>query len=131
MQRIACQHCRQRKVKCDLNAPTCGNCARSRVHCLSSDVSSARAASSLPAGYIEGLEAQVAQLEEVALRTPGNVARSLPASDLASPNNSNMLIVRSIDGIDRSQGSLDRSAIGETGAGTLHPRLGYGINRLI
>ncbi|KAF4465895.1 C6 transcription factor [Fusarium albosuccineum] len=122
----ACQRCRRRKVKCDLKAPRCSNCTRADVRCVSAGLNSSRAASSLPPGYLESLEAELSQLQAQAARAEqGLISGTNPQSE---PSATSTPVPRGLqDGVT----PFDWSTIGEVDSGKLHPRLAYGIKNMV
>ncbi|KAF5008487.1 hypothetical protein FDECE_5246 [Fusarium decemcellulare] len=122
----ACQRCRRRKVKCDLKAPRCTNCNRADVRCVSAGLNSSRAASSLPPGYLESLEAELSQLQAQAARVEqGSISGTNPQSE---PGPTGTPVSRGPqDGVT----PFDWSTIGEVNSGMLHPRLAYGIKNMV
>ncbi|CAN3365567.1 hypothetical protein DICA3_F18910 [Diutina catenulata] len=78
----ACDRCRSRKVKCDGQQPSCGNCLKSGLECKISDKLTRRA---FPKGYTENLEKRVRELEaELRQARDGQVSKASSSANLAS-----------------------------------------------
>ncbi|ODQ63699.1 hypothetical protein NADFUDRAFT_84312 [Nadsonia fulvescens var. elongata DSM 6958] len=64
----ACQRCRSRKTRCDLNFPCCNSCSKAKVECVIVDAATGR---EVPRVYVLQLEERIksleAQLEELEL----------------------------------------------------------------
>ncbi|RKL08437.1 hypothetical protein BFJ71_g1724 [Fusarium oxysporum] len=59
---LACINCKERKLKCDSQVPSCVNCQRFDITCLVEDPATRR---HQPRNYVETLEAKVAFLEDL------------------------------------------------------------------
>ncbi|KLU82126.1 hypothetical protein MAPG_01203 [Magnaporthiopsis poae ATCC 64411] len=67
--RLACQECRDRKVRCDGARPMCGACARKRVspeQCIFVDVADPQQTSDISPLYVRSLEERIHELERAA-----------------------------------------------------------------
>ncbi|KAG5775302.1 hypothetical protein H9Q73_011016 [Fusarium xylarioides] len=75
---LACINCKERKLKCDSQIPTCVNCQRFDITCLVEDPATRR---HQPRNYVETLEAKVAFLEDLLRKArQGNTAPPVAAS---------------------------------------------------
>ncbi|KAM0288246.1 hypothetical protein ACHAPQ_009884 [Fusarium lateritium] len=68
---VACISCKDRKLKCDEQVPTCGNCRRSGVGCFIEDPLTKR---HQPRNYLETLEQRVLLLEDQLRQTESKKA---------------------------------------------------------
>ncbi|KAF2008884.1 hypothetical protein BU24DRAFT_468668 [Aaosphaeria arxii CBS 175.79] len=87
---LACNNCKQRKLKCDAQIPICKNCAKAERECLVEDPATGL---HRPRDYIRSLETQskfleerVSYLESVLKETRPDVALDHLDSDIAVPN---------------------------------------------
>ncbi|KAI8713851.1 hypothetical protein NCS52_01230900 [Fusarium sp. LHS14.1] len=75
---LACINCKERKLKCDNQVPSCVNCQRYNIACLVEDPATRR---QQPRNYVETLEAKVAVLEDLLRRTrQGNTTPPVAAT---------------------------------------------------
>ncbi|KAI8869351.1 hypothetical protein GQ42DRAFT_123873, partial [Ramicandelaber brevisporus] len=58
----ACDHCRQKKVKCDWNGVICTNCQQLSLKCTFLQTAKKRGP---PKGYIEVIESRLEKMEAV------------------------------------------------------------------
>lgn len=68
---LACQLCKQKKLKCDAQVPTCQNCLSKARDCLVEDPATGLLR---PRGYMQSLETRVAYLEELLRQNRPDVA---------------------------------------------------------
>lgn len=68
---LACQLCKQKKLKCGAEVPTCQNCLSKGRDCLVEDPATGLLR---PRGYMQSLETRVAYLEELLRQTRPDIA---------------------------------------------------------
>lgn len=80
---IACIRCRRRKKKCDQKVPKCGECLHSSSDCVRFEKRRPRDFASVPWGYVQGLEARLARVEQelflckgLLVQAQGNLTKS-------------------------------------------------------
>lgn len=77
--RLACQECRDRKIRCDGGRPTCGSCIRKRLtpdRCVYADATAVDASSD----YVRSLESRIRDLEHRSPQTNRSLHPIYPAN---------------------------------------------------
>ncbi|KAF2249475.1 hypothetical protein BU26DRAFT_565121 [Trematosphaeria pertusa] len=81
--RLACQECRDRKIRCDGGRPTCNACARKKLgpeHCIYIEPHNEVAPS-----YVRSLESRIRELEERPDRDRGFIRKRIPQAQTGVP----------------------------------------------
>ncbi|KAK4969821.1 hypothetical protein LTR66_011667, partial [Elasticomyces elasticus] len=115
----ACENCRKRKIKCDSNRPTCGQCVHLNKRCLYEDAKQVRDRKTLQllSQYVDRYEALLRDLEsEVDAPTAQRIRDALKArngqySKPSDADDSDSSSVGSLEAVDLVEEDLNRSEI--------------------